>query len=793
MFGLILPYQTNPMNNSTRHRIFIFLFIFTSGYLHAQTSLFHSVEGIHAFNSPTAHRAKDGSVFYEIGFSEYLAEMLTTNCLPHTPFTYSDTLQLVSRTALQPQTPKFLSIHGNISYNFSYRSFVDTPYSQTDLQQHQVFTTLHFTLKEKYPLTMVISSKKSNSPFFRDATDVNVQYNKAPLLNNIKADIRKKIFNQLPNPNLSTLENKIAANRVQIDNLKNWLHSPLRAQELVQEKEKELHSLSHIPAKPVPNASQIPDAIIDKSRKSIEEKALLLEDSVKGLAAGLEDSSVTEKFLQKQKELDSMQNELETQSSSLVRKKRTVADSLNKLKSELNKVTTTAGLYNFMKSQGINRDSLSTTDKLLLSINKVSLGRSTVSYSELTVKNISLTGLNIEANPSHFYLAMALGKINNRFRDFIYKSNTPTANQSLVLMRAGLGQKDNNNLIFTFYKGEKLAYQPVSIPNQTAQKVLGFSVESRLQVNKNTYMIAEVAKSSFDDMNLSGGHPSLIKKALNLKLRSNEAVSVKLFNYYPQFHTKITGYYRKMGENFQSFNLYPSNITSEAWMIRMNQGLLKGRINVDAAIRKNDFESPANNVFHFNNKTVFKSIQASIKFPKYPFISVGYYPSSQLSIAQSNTLVETQYNTLNAVLDYSYHIANLSMNSNAFFTKYYNSGADSGFVYYNASSYSVRHNIYLKKLNFQSAILLMQQQALHLLTIEQGLSLQMNNFLSLRGALKWNRLNRAETLYGYNAALKLQFKRIGLFQLEYDKTFLPGFNRVLMPVDMGRLTFYREF
>jgi len=46
----------------------------------------------------------------------------------------------------------------------------------------------------------------------------------------------------------------------------------------------------------------------------------------------------------------------------------------------------------------------------LSAINNIGIGRTWVDYSELTVKNISLTGINAELNPSKFYVAFAAGK-----------------------------------------------------------------------------------------------------------------------------------------------------------------------------------------------------------------------------------------------------------------------------------------------------------------------------------------------------------------------------------------------
>ncbi len=80
-----------------------------------------------------------------------------------------------------------------------------------------------------------------------------------------------------------------------------------------------------------------------------------------------------------------------------------------------------------------------------------------------------------------------------------------------------------------------------------------------------------------------------------------------------------------------------SGLTRRAWMARLNQSFWKRKLTVDAAIRKNDFVSPIA-APSFDSKTIFKSLQATLRIPHYPFISVGYYPGSQLSLSNNNVL-----------------------------------------------------------------------------------------------------------------------------------------------------------
>lgn len=730
----------------------------------------------------------------------------------------------------------FLVAHGNILYNFSYRSYVDTPFAESNQAQHLVQTRINFVLANRYPVNMTITNRSSNSPYFKNATDVNFGYSRQQLVDRLKSNLRGQVNQWVSMADLQKIQDQYQSKLNQVQNIQSWLSSPARMQELVEEKEKQLRNqlyteglsatglgdnkdLDKIRSLRSGVPSGLPDIDLEQKKalpqqvwagirqgafKAGKEKINAVKDSVTTLVkdtlqamakakAGGADSTVSEKLEAKKKELAKLQTELKEQAAKIKKGKKVITDSIAAIKKEINDLDNGPGIYAFMKRHNIEKDKLTRAERILLAINKISIGRAWIDYSELTVKNVSLTGVNIEVTPSPFYFAAAAGKLNYRFRDFIIKNNKDLPNQSLYLIRAGIGQKEKNNLIFTFYNGKKevLNSTPSNAPS-SVQRVLGYSAEARIAVDANNYLVAEFAKSSYGNNTTQSADQSALDKAMNWKIRSNEAYSIKLFSRYPQTDTRITAFYRKMGEHFQSFNLYPTGSTQEAWMARVNQSFWKRKLVLDAAIRKNDFISPIAGP-SFSSKTVFKSFQATLRIPKYPFVSVGYYPTSQLSLSNNNILTENQYNTLNAIVSHSYRVKHIAMNTNAVYTKFYNSSADSGFVYFNASSWMINHSFFFSALTWQSSAGLTKQSNLHLFSVEELLSYQFANRLTVSGSVKWNRLNRTKDLFGGTATLSMYIRRLGSFQFHYDKTYLPGYNSVLRPVDIGRMSFYREF
>lgn len=723
-----------------------------------------------------------------------------------------------------PGQDKLLAVHGNILYDFSYRSYIDTPFAQHDLTQHLVQSNFNFTIKQRYPVKLTVTNRSSNSPYFRNYTDVNVQVNQRQVLDNIKAGLTQRASKLVNTDLLLNTQKELERGRKEVKDLQVWVNNPARIQELVEEKEKELSDRGkqiidtgklHAPeSKDMDEyGSFIKDSLgsssaflktkgafnrirkrMDSVSSAKKNRIAALPDSMSTAKMNGKDSSYLKKYNDAIARLDSLKEKCKRMEQKLMLLKKTVQDSITRIRTEINRIKSTDSLYAFMQRNMISKEELTKWQKLLLSVKQVGIGRSWIDYSELTVKNVSIAGINMEITPGPYYFAFAAGKINYRFRDFIYRNDQHVPDQNLLLVRAGVGKKETNNIIATLYSGDKAVLNATPGNNTNPlQKVIGLSVEAKYNINQNTSVTAEIAKSSY--LSNSGIRPTsgqLFNKVFDLSTHTNEAYSIKFSGIYPSVNTKVTAYYRKVGENFQSFNLYPVNINQDAWLVKISQGLWKRRLMIDASVRKNDFVSPLATQ-SFTSKTIFKSLQATFRMPKYPFVSVGYYPSSQLFLSENQVLSENQYNTLNTIVSHNYSAGKTNMNTNAVFTRFFNNSSDTGFIYFNASSFTLNHNIFLSAFSLLSSIGVTEQKDIHLFTLEQQLTYTIKNNFSITGGVKWNRLNRKEELIGGTAAASIYIKGIGKFQFSYDKTYLPGSYGKLVPVDMGRMNFYREF
>jgi hypothetical protein len=754
-------------------------------------------------------------------FIEQQGKTLTTNTVPIIP---------------KKEHKPLFTIHGNILYNFSYRSIVDTPFAQNDVQQHLTQTNFDVIVKQQIPIKIILTNRNSTSPYIRNNTEVKFQFNQRQYQQQIKQKLTNIIDSNIDYSQITQAENLYKANLQKAYLLESWINNPMRLQQIIQEKEAQLQNtqlsaVGNLSTKLLSsntNDLSLPDELFKQKSKfnlnkipvinkiadslnvikstinnkvnlssaetftnNLKDKATTSLDSI--AKSKVKDSTFLEKYNTAKATYEKLIDTVKKQQQKLVQSKKQLQDSIAKIKSTINGLSSKEELLKEAKKNKKFSEALSKTEKLLLAIKQFGIGRNWIDYSELSVKNISLSGVNIEATSKKYYVAFATGRVNYRFRDFIFKNNELSAPQTLSVVRFGVGEKQRNNVIFTYYQGKKNVLNPTGLnATDQMQKISGFTVESRWQLNPNNFIVAEFAKSSFANNRFTqNNNPP--KNTFNFNTRTNEAYSIKLFSNNQQTNTKIEGYYKQIGENFQSFSLNPLNTNQNAWMIKVNQLFFKKKLVLDAAIRKNDFNSPVAFANTFTSSTIFKSIQVSLRIPKYPFVSVGYFPSSQLSMANNNTLMESQFNTLNVVASHSYFINKLAMNTNGMFTKFYNTSSDTGFLYYNASNYTLSHTIYFPKFSLQSTGAYIDQSDFKMFSVDATINYQCKNWLTLGGGLKINKLNNQDVFLTENVAIGVVVKKLGTIQINYDKSYLPNTNRQLVPVDIGRCTFYREF
>lgn len=683
----------------------------------------------------------------------------------------------------------FLKVHGNIQYDFLHRSYVDTPFAQNDFQQHTIQASLRITVKERYPLKMNIATRQSNSPYFRNFLDLGLQLDQYNYVKNYRQQLLDKAGQRLyQNPELKMMEATLQEKSARLQELRTRLADPEIFQRIVEEREKEY--LEKYKAEARSAADSLTGNI------SLQQlNGYLTRKKLPGLP-GSTDSLVKEKsyvdFINvKKKELDSLQQDITRFQRKTDSVRRSIDKNVASLRQKIYKAKNKNELKQLAREHELVQEKEKGLDHFLSNVRSVGIGRSMVSYSELTAWNISLTGFNLEYNDSKIYGAIAAGRMDYGFRDF-FGSNSRARQQSLAMGRFGIGDKENKALILSVFTGRKYNYGVMLADSISSYvNLTGYSLEASWKKDAYTSFSAELAKTTRPVSGSAAGNNSL-QGLFDLSDKRNLGISVKGQTRLPKTDTRVEGFLRRTGEHFQSFSLFTYNTDQTAWQLKVDQPFLKNRLGLVAMLRRNDFVQPFTNKT-FKTSTVFTSVQATARFPRWPVISIGYFPGTQLYVEDKKRILENVYYMLNGSAIYQFNAGDAKMISSAIYNRFSGKGTDSGFIAYSGTNYMLSQSIFIGKMQLQGSYSFTDQELMRYHTMELGADYSLARALRIGASGKYNGIKSAGHYWGSRAQLNIEFKQLGGIQLQYDKSYLPTVYGDLFPVESGRITWFKFF
>lgn len=699
------------------------------------------------------------------------------------PLDPADSTRLYNDLASQKTHEPFLRVHGNVQYDYLYRSFVDTPFSQRDFQQHTVQTSLSIVIKDRYPLKLNLSNRRGNSPYFRNFLNWNMQFDKNVFVRNGKQRLLQRIEkNYFERPELKITEAALKELITKYNDLKLRLKAPDILQRIIEEREKKFYQ-STMPSSGDPALSTSDLKELNRRLTHKKESPFGLSDLNKELPK----ERFSEVVAEKNKELDSLQKQI----AKLQLKADSIKNSLNKELIALRQKIYRAGSKKELRKITGGNDSLpeNNVERFLANVKSFGIGRSMVNYSELTAWNVSLTGLNMEYNPG-LYTAFAVGKIDYGFSEFFGRS--ARKDQSLLMGRIGLGDKDYKAIILSAFTGKKYNYSSVLADTVSDYvNVAGYSLEAILRKDENTGITAEIAKTTKP---LSGSfrQNSGLHSLTNFSDNSNLGISVKGQTALKNTGTRLSGFFKKTGESFQSFSLFTYNTDQTAWQIKLDQGFLKNKIGFVTMLRRNDFTNPFTEKT-FKTSTIFKSVQVNLRFPKWPVVSAAYYPGTQLYIIDKERIRENAYYILNGSVFYTYPVGAVRMLSSFVYNNYSSKGTDSGFISYSGASYIASQSFVLPKLQLQASYMFTDQEQLQYYTLEGSADYSITKAVRIGGGSKYNRLMNGGVYWGGEAQVSAEVLKLGTVQLQYEKSYLPTIQQTLFPIETGRVSWFKYF
>jgi hypothetical protein len=652
---------------------------------------------------------------------------------------------------------------GYVSYNFNYRSSIDTPYVESNIAQHNVMAMLNFRVAGIIPMSLNFRTRQSNSQIFRDITDVQLSFNAAEFRNNLQEAVKKRMLALAPQLNDTITQRLYELKNLRVGELGGWLRNPFHLQKLI-----ECNEILKVPR--VTYDPMLPDSINAGRADSLKKVAAFFLELYE---------KTSNEYKKVVGEADSLRKKYD---ESLLR----IKQYREMLQGKWQELSSPAKWKNELKKYGLDSVEIPAKYRWLAGLRQLSLGRAPVNYTDLTARNISVNGINFEYN-SWYYLAVAAGLVDYRFRDFAVNrfSKTP---QHLIMVRAGIGRLEHNYFIVSAYNGRKQLFRGNNGNGLASMNVSGLSIESKYHITPNVYLNGEIGTSFAPDLR---NNPPGENTKLDFSDKTNKAYSIRAHGWWPSLNTRVEGYYRYSGANFQSFSSFQSNATRESWYIKAEQGFFGRKLRINASLRSNEFTNPFI-VQRYNSNTIFKSISASLRLKKWPSITVGYLPMSQYTRLDSQ-LVESRFQSLNTSLFHQYKVWDIRSATTMIYNRFYNTSSDTGFIYYNAVNFYLSQSFFFRHFTVSASASHTSNSDFELNVLDGSIQLNLNNPGSVGLGVKINNMNNTiNKVGGYvNAALRV-FKNDMLY-LTYEHGYIPGFTKGLTRNEMATVQFTKYF
>ncbi|MFT4017231.1 MAG: hypothetical protein QM668_09740 [Agriterribacter sp.] len=642
---------------------------------------------------------------------------------------------------------------GYVNYNYIFRSALDTPFVEQDLGQHMIMAALDVSIAD-IPVKVTYYGRRSNSTYLKDYNDFRVELNTPELGRLRKSKLRDQLNKVIGGIQSPALIEKLKNYSSQINGLKGWLNDKAQLNSYLESK----HNLAY--------GEKLPD--------DIGNKQLVLNTSEQVVAV----YELKQKLLRQYEQgYDSLKNIYTANSIKIQQYRQLVEGNIN----------TERGTQ--LIEQRFREDSLldKKTSKSLqhmYAIRTFAVGRTMPNMSNLTVKNLNVTGLDLEYNAGNLYLAATAGKINFRTRDFLYgkASGIP---QHVYAASIGYGRKEGKHIILTGFTGKK---QIISNAGANAMPLSGISIHAQWVLREYLRIAAEIAQSTspvyIAEENKAG-------RKFNIKDNTNKAYNIQASGIIPRIKTRLDGYYQKTGINFQNFTNYRVNANASTWSIRAEQYIWKRQLRILASARKNDYSNPYV-IQQYNSNAVFSSLSVTFRRRNYPSLTVGYMPASQYTIV-NNEVVENKYQTLNATLSHGFRIGRMNASSILMYNKFYNRGSDSGFLYYNANYFYTANQFIFPSFMANVGYSRTANNQYALDVMDGGLTLTSFRKIQFGIGVKINQYNNNEVRAGGYGNLRINIKSLGDITCWYESGYLPGAVTGLKKNEWFTLGFTRYF
>lgn len=725
-------------------------------------------------------------------------------------------LKPVFNEQIELNPPKFISstpaakswkFHGDITYTFDYRTFGENPFKQTELHQHFLRMNVQIETPNGTPIRLSFMNRQSNSPFFRDFIDMGLGFDRGHYFEQLKGKLRAAVETRLSSIANDSVLKKFHRLSNEITALKQTVENTDRAQLEVERRElallKKLKSSDQYLQ--APSGANIQKIRFPSGRveESIQGSAQFLQDTIDGITRVVSfDESQMERIEQSiasrdkkcksdKARLDSLNVIYDSLSQSLANLSKMGHEKAKLLLARINRAKTSNDIRELLKENSFDSNIVTKRDLLLTSVKRLQLGRGVVDYSDLTIRNLLLSGLITELDRGSWTFGFVAGRVNHQFRDFLVETDKQRNRQRLVAGKAFYATKYGATVGFTYFNGIREDYL-IGVQGQKQGVIYGFALEGGLLVGKQQHIQVEFAKSS--SFRTLGATRTNGQNRLSLSDPNNMAFRLEYTGKLTRKAIDVTGYYRRIGSDFQSFNMQPAGTQQESWRVDLKHQLLKRRLGINLGARKNDFSNQRVNAF-ISSKSILYSALFTYRHPRYPFIVFGVYPATQTSIISGVGMAEQQFNTIFISSGFSKAVRNgLHIQYSLNYNRTAMRQRDSSQVNIPTSNLSSSIMLGNRQIKGRVDCALITQTTLQVFQLDPSVEWTLRSWLKVNAGVRYVTSSNNYNFWGGIGAIQVQLKGLGTIQGRFDQSWLPVFNSQQMKsIEIGQISYFKTF
>lgn len=173
-------------------------------------------------------------------------------------------------------------------------------------------------------------------------------------------------------------------------------------------------------------------------------------------------------------------------------------------------------------------------------------------------------------------------------------------------------------------------------------------------------------------------------------------------------------------------------------------------------------------------------------------LSAGYMPMTQLTNI-NGYLAENRFNSLNGTAFHKYNVSRLSTSTSIVYSRFYNSNADSGFIYFNAKNISLNQQFYFPGYTATINYYRSTNNSYRLNVMEESLLIPFRKNNSILAGVKIYSLERVQNALGFYGNIQVAAGKNFVLRLQWEEGYIPGNKGNLVKNRVGNFQLTKNF